>query len=222
MKVPAALVDATVERTAFDWQVRLSLATREPGAGHRFDVELVLETPFLLFDDGSGLFWLGLVAKLTGTADDRLHDEITSDHERHCSHWALCPQQIYLQKQSPNAASPQTRPGRPSTTGSRPQPCGPKGGPSTTRSSPTSRRSTPRTSASSASSTSMSRAISPSRRLPTVARWNHRRDDPADRMNPTRCLRRGGPLKAAPSRRAGESGSCATLSAALSTQEGTG
>ena len=124
MKVPAALVGATIERTAFDWQVRLSLATRKPGAGHRFDVELVLETPFLLFDDGSGLFWLGLVAKLTGTADDRLHDEITSDHERHCSHWALCPQQIHLQKQSPNAASPQIRPGRPSTTGSRSQPCG--------------------------------------------------------------------------------------------------
>lgn len=172
----------------------------------------------------SSLFWLGLVAKMTGTADDCLHDETTSDHERHCSRWALCPQQIYLQKQSPNAASPQIRPGQPSTTGAL---------------AATALRAEGRT-----VDDEVLAHISPvhSENVgffgviavdvegdltePTATAsdhwWNPRQDDPADRMNPTRCLRRGGPLKAAPSRRAGESGSCATLSATLSTQEGTG
>lgn len=50
MRIPVALVGATVERTAFDWQVRLSLIAREPDEGCRLDAELVLETPFLLRD----------------------------------------------------------------------------------------------------------------------------------------------------------------------------
>ncbi|WP_410810389.1 DUF6188 family protein [Micromonospora sp. 067-2] len=38
-----------VDRTAFDYQVRLSLSALAP-AGHRVDAELVIETSFLLLD----------------------------------------------------------------------------------------------------------------------------------------------------------------------------
>ncbi|WP_329100306.1 DUF6188 family protein [Streptomyces sp. NBC_01439] len=53
MKVPAALVGARVERTAFDQQVRLSFGALDPDEGYRLDAELVLETPFL-FRDAAG------------------------------------------------------------------------------------------------------------------------------------------------------------------------
>lgn len=48
MNRPAALVGATVNRTAFDWQTRLSLSALDPDEGYRLDAELVIETPFLL------------------------------------------------------------------------------------------------------------------------------------------------------------------------------
>ncbi|MGW3917034.1 DUF6188 family protein [Streptomyces sp. NPDC005070] len=53
MKVPSALIGAQVERTAFDYQVRLSLCALDPDEGYRLDAELVLETPFL-FRDATG------------------------------------------------------------------------------------------------------------------------------------------------------------------------
>ena len=48
MKRPATLVGAMVNRTAFDWQTRLSLSALDPNEGYRLDAELVIETPFLL------------------------------------------------------------------------------------------------------------------------------------------------------------------------------
>ncbi|WP_372493764.1 DUF6188 family protein [Micromonospora alfalfae] len=37
-------------RTAFDYQVRLSLSALDPDEGYRVDAELAIETPFLLCD----------------------------------------------------------------------------------------------------------------------------------------------------------------------------
>lgn len=53
MKIPAALIGARVERTSFDYQVRLSFGALDPDEGYRVDAELVLETPFL-FRDAAG------------------------------------------------------------------------------------------------------------------------------------------------------------------------
>ena len=50
MKTPTALIDCQVWRTAFDYQVRLTLIGRDPDAGYRVDAELVIGTPFLLRD----------------------------------------------------------------------------------------------------------------------------------------------------------------------------
>ncbi|MCX5559306.1 DUF6188 family protein [Streptomyces sp. NBC_00038] len=50
MKVPTALIGAQVERTSFDFQVRLNLCALDPEEGYRLDAELVLEAPFLLRD----------------------------------------------------------------------------------------------------------------------------------------------------------------------------
>jgi hypothetical protein len=50
VKVPTALAGCRVERTAFDYQVRLSLIALAPDEGYRVDAELVIETPFLLRD----------------------------------------------------------------------------------------------------------------------------------------------------------------------------
>jgi hypothetical protein len=48
VKVPVGLVGCEVRRTAFDYQVRLSLANGDAGERNNVDVELVVETPFLL------------------------------------------------------------------------------------------------------------------------------------------------------------------------------
>jgi hypothetical protein len=50
MKVPATLIGSTVDRTAFDYQVRLSFSALDPIEGYRLDAELIIETPFLLCD----------------------------------------------------------------------------------------------------------------------------------------------------------------------------
>jgi len=50
MRVPTALIDCGVDRTAFDYQVRLSFSGLDPDEGYRVDAELVIETPFLLRD----------------------------------------------------------------------------------------------------------------------------------------------------------------------------
>jgi hypothetical protein len=50
VKVPTALIGCSVGRTAFDYQVRLSLTGSEPDEGYRVDAALVIETPFLLRD----------------------------------------------------------------------------------------------------------------------------------------------------------------------------
>jgi hypothetical protein len=50
VKVPTALIGCQVWRTAFDYQVRLTLIARDPDEGYRVDAELVIETPFLLRD----------------------------------------------------------------------------------------------------------------------------------------------------------------------------
>ncbi|MQY25508.1 DUF6188 family protein [Nocardia aurantia] len=50
MKRPTALVGATVERVAFDWQTRLLLVARNPDTRYRVNAELVIETPFVLRD----------------------------------------------------------------------------------------------------------------------------------------------------------------------------
>src|SRR3954449_843689 len=50
MRIPTALIGCHVDRTAFDYQVRLSLSALEPGEGNRVDAELVIETPFQLRD----------------------------------------------------------------------------------------------------------------------------------------------------------------------------
>ncbi|MFD3310710.1 DUF6188 family protein [Streptomyces sp. NPDC058694] len=52
--MPTPLVGSVVERTAFDHQVRLSLRTSIEGEGRGVDVELIVETPFLLHDAGGG------------------------------------------------------------------------------------------------------------------------------------------------------------------------
>ncbi len=48
--MPTALAGCQVWRTAFDYQVRLTLIARHPDEGYRVDAELVIETPFLLCD----------------------------------------------------------------------------------------------------------------------------------------------------------------------------
>jgi hypothetical protein len=50
VKVPTALTGSQVWRTAFDYQVRLTLIAHDPDEGYRVDAELVIETPFLLRD----------------------------------------------------------------------------------------------------------------------------------------------------------------------------
>jgi hypothetical protein len=50
VKVPTALTGCQVWRTAFDYQVRLTLIARHPNEGYRVDAELVIATPFLLRD----------------------------------------------------------------------------------------------------------------------------------------------------------------------------
>ncbi|GIF69903.1 hypothetical protein Ais01nite_79380 [Asanoa ishikariensis] len=50
MRIPTALVDCRVDRTAFDFQVRLSFSGLGPDEGYRVDADLVIETPFLLCD----------------------------------------------------------------------------------------------------------------------------------------------------------------------------
>jgi hypothetical protein len=46
LKVPSALVGCQVRRTAFDYQVRLTLVAHDSGDGYRVDAELVIESPF--------------------------------------------------------------------------------------------------------------------------------------------------------------------------------
>ncbi|MEU8409502.1 DUF6188 family protein [Micromonospora sp. NPDC048842] len=50
MKIPASLIGCHVDRTAFDYQVRLSFSALDPDEGYRVDADLVIETPFLLRD----------------------------------------------------------------------------------------------------------------------------------------------------------------------------
>ena len=50
MRIPTTLIGCTIDRTAFDHQVRLSFTGLDPDEGHRIDAELVIETPFLLAD----------------------------------------------------------------------------------------------------------------------------------------------------------------------------
>ncbi|MBQ1031356.1 hypothetical protein KBX26_15285 [Micromonospora sp. C97] len=50
MRAPTPLTGCRVDRTAFDYQVRLSLSTLDPDEGYRVDAELAIETPFLLRD----------------------------------------------------------------------------------------------------------------------------------------------------------------------------
>jgi uncharacterized protein DUF6188 len=50
MKIPTSLIGCRVDRTAFDYQVRLSFSALDPDEGYRVDAELVIETPFLLCD----------------------------------------------------------------------------------------------------------------------------------------------------------------------------
>jgi uncharacterized protein DUF6188 len=50
MKVPTTLIGCRVDRTAFDYQVRLSLVCLDSDEGYRVDAELVIQTPFLLCD----------------------------------------------------------------------------------------------------------------------------------------------------------------------------
>jgi hypothetical protein len=50
VKVPTALIGCQVWRTAFDYQVRLSLIAHDPDEGYRVDAELVIDTSFLLRD----------------------------------------------------------------------------------------------------------------------------------------------------------------------------
>ncbi len=52
MKVPTTLIGCTIDRTAFDDQVRLLMSALDPDEGYRVDAELVIETPFLLCDAG--------------------------------------------------------------------------------------------------------------------------------------------------------------------------
>jgi hypothetical protein len=48
--VPTELIGCEVWRTAFDYQVRLTLVARGADEGYRVDAELVIETPFQLRD----------------------------------------------------------------------------------------------------------------------------------------------------------------------------
>jgi len=50
VRIPTTLIDCQVWRTAFDYQVRLTLIGRDPDEGYRVDAELVIETPFRLRD----------------------------------------------------------------------------------------------------------------------------------------------------------------------------
>jgi hypothetical protein len=50
MRVPTPLIGCQVERTAFDYQVRLSLVGLDSDGRCRVNAELVIETPFLLRD----------------------------------------------------------------------------------------------------------------------------------------------------------------------------
>lgn len=54
MKVPTPLIGSVVERTVFDYQVRLHLRARAVGEGHGVDAELIVEASFRLRDaDGA-------------------------------------------------------------------------------------------------------------------------------------------------------------------------
>jgi len=48
VQVPTALIGCQVWRTAFDYQVRLTLIARHPDEGYSVDAELVIDTTFLL------------------------------------------------------------------------------------------------------------------------------------------------------------------------------
>src|SRR4051794_31453691 len=50
MKIPTTLIGCHVDRTAFDYQVRLSFEALDPDEGYRVDADLVIEAPFLLCD----------------------------------------------------------------------------------------------------------------------------------------------------------------------------
>jgi hypothetical protein len=50
VEVPFELVGCEVWRTAFDYQVRLTLRALAPDERPRADAELIIETPFLLCD----------------------------------------------------------------------------------------------------------------------------------------------------------------------------
>jgi hypothetical protein len=50
VKVPTTLIGGRVDRTSFDYQVRLSVVAPDEDEGYRVDAELVLETAFLLRD----------------------------------------------------------------------------------------------------------------------------------------------------------------------------
>jgi hypothetical protein len=50
VKIPTALIGCRVDRTTFDYQVRLNVSALDPNEGYRVDAELAIETPFLLRD----------------------------------------------------------------------------------------------------------------------------------------------------------------------------
>jgi hypothetical protein len=50
MRVPTELIGCVVERTSFDYQVRLMITGLAPDEGYRVDAELVIETLFLMRD----------------------------------------------------------------------------------------------------------------------------------------------------------------------------
>jgi hypothetical protein len=52
MKVPNELVGCQVQRTTFDYQVRICFVGLDPDEGYRVDAELIIETPFLLHEAG--------------------------------------------------------------------------------------------------------------------------------------------------------------------------
>lgn len=48
MRIPTALIGSHVDRTTFDYQVRLNFSAFDANARYRVRAELVIETPFLL------------------------------------------------------------------------------------------------------------------------------------------------------------------------------
>jgi Family of unknown function (DUF6188) len=50
MKIPTTLIGCHVDRTTFDYQVRLGFSALDPDEGYRVDADLVIEAPFLLCD----------------------------------------------------------------------------------------------------------------------------------------------------------------------------